>query len=73
MMPNNGFKDIPMEECDGEYDLGIYVTKVWRNWIEDYDHENGNYYCQCMFCKNMFKGHKRRVVCKECAGGNNGK
>ena len=38
-----------------------------RNWIEDFHHENGQYQCVCCVCKNVFIGHKRRVVCKECA------
>ena len=37
-----------------------------KNWTEDYSHENGNYVNTCMFCKDQFFGHKRRVVCKEC-------
>jgi hypothetical protein len=39
-----------------------------RNWTEDFEHENGNYQCRCIECKNMFIGHKRRVVCKVCDG-----
>lgn len=37
-----------------------------RNWKEDYEHENGNYTCICIECKESFIGHKRRVICKEC-------
>lgn len=36
------------------------------NWIEDFEHENGNYSNICIRCKNEFLGHKRRVVCKKC-------
>lgn len=36
------------------------------NWTEDYWHENGQYHCRCVYCKLMFIGHKRRVVCKLC-------
>jgi hypothetical protein len=36
------------------------------DWIEDNTHENGNYLCQCVHCKRVFVGHKRRVVCKVC-------
>lgn len=40
------------------------------NWEEDYEHENGNYINICIECSMPFKGHKRRVVCKMCAGPN---
>jgi hypothetical protein len=38
-----------------------------RNWTEDYEHENGHYMCRCCDCKRVFFGHKRRVVCRDCA------
>jgi len=38
-----------------------------RNWTEDEAHENGNYICVCVVCKERFLGHKRRVTCKVCA------
>ena len=38
-----------------------------RDWPEDFDHENGNYECKCLTCGNMFRGHKRRVICKVCS------
>ena len=38
-----------------------------KNWKEDFSHENGNYMNRCMYCNEMFMGHKRRVVCRECA------
>jgi hypothetical protein len=41
-------------------------TKV--DWIEDASLENGSYYCECVNCKQIFAGHKRRVVCRICAG-----
>jgi hypothetical protein len=44
-----------------------------RNWPEDYYHENGEYYCRCHVCNNMFIGYKRRVVCKICSEKNNKK
>lgn len=37
-----------------------------RDWTEDSSHENGNYQCQCVTCKQSFIGHKRRVQCKLC-------
>lgn len=38
-----------------------------RDWAEDFSHENGNYLCRCQRCTKMFYGHKRRIVCHECA------
>ncbi len=38
-----------------------------KDWVEDFDHENGNYTCHCIQCDHYFYGHKRRVVCKQCA------
>ena len=40
-----------------------------KNWDEDAAHENGNYQCLCARCNSVFMGHKRRVVCKQCAHG----
>lgn len=39
-----------------------------RDWTEDESHENGQYYCTCIECGERFIGHKRRVICKTCAG-----
>lgn len=38
-----------------------------RNWPEDFSHENGNYFNECMGCGEQFIGHKRRPYCKVCA------
>jgi hypothetical protein len=38
-----------------------------KNWTEDYLHENGMYQNKCHECHELFFGHKRRVICKECA------
>ncbi len=38
-----------------------------RNWEMDFSHENGNYQNKCVRCEQMFMGHKRRCVCKQCA------
>ena len=43
------------------------MSELERNWIDDFKHENGNYNCICVFCKQDFIGHKRRVVCKVCS------
>jgi hypothetical protein len=37
------------------------------DWPEDFEHENGRYFCRCIECGGGFIGHKRRVVCKLCA------
>lgn len=37
-----------------------------RDWSEDFPYENGNYQNRCVECKEIFIGHKRRVVCKKC-------
>lgn len=37
-----------------------------KNWIDDFKFENGNYYNNCVFCKELFIGHKRRVACRQC-------
>lgn len=37
-----------------------------RDWKEDFQHENGNYICLCVKCKNTFFGHKRRMICRAC-------
>lgn len=37
-----------------------------RDFVEDFSHENGNYWCKCHKCGNTFKGNKRRVTCKVC-------
>lgn len=37
------------------------------NWPEDFGHENGFYSNTCTYCKCVFFGHMRRIVCKLCA------
>lgn len=37
-----------------------------HDWIEDYDHENGDYDQTCPQCGTEFMGHKRRTECKAC-------
>jgi rRNA maturation endonuclease Nob1 len=48
---------------DGIYDN--LITK--RDWPEDFDDENGNYLKKCIRCGNIFKGYKRRAICKICS------
>ena len=37
-----------------------------KDWVEDGAEENGRYLNDCIVCGHVFRGHKRRVVCKEC-------
>lgn len=37
-----------------------------RDWIQDFNLENGLYESQCGLCKEEFVGHKRRFLCKIC-------
>lgn len=37
-----------------------------RDWTDDLAHENGNYWNECLLCRKMFIGYKRRLVCKAC-------
>jgi hypothetical protein len=43
------------------------TTEKERRWEEDFPHENGNYMNICIDCKEIFFGHKRRVLCKCCS------
>jgi hypothetical protein len=43
------------------------MTPSNRDWPEDFEINNGNYFCQCCLCNEQFTGHKRRVICKRCA------
>ena len=58
-----GGKPMKADLTNPEHILGCNYNKCWP---EDFEHENGNYFCNCIKCKEMFIGHKRRVVCKEC-------
>jgi hypothetical protein len=44
----------------------IYKRDYPLNWQEDLDRENGDYMNRCSKCNNMFRGHKRRTLCKKC-------
>lgn len=37
-----------------------------RDWKEDFQYDNGQYFKTCRSCRHTFIGHKRRVVCKKC-------
>lgn len=43
-----------------------YKSATEKDWTEDFTHENGDYFNQCCECKETFRGHKRRVVCRKC-------
>lgn len=36
------------------------------DWPEDYDQENGCYQNECCVCGQLFHGHKRRPICRDC-------
>lgn len=36
------------------------------DWKEDFSHENGMYQGICLSCRQLFYGHKRRMICKGC-------
>ena len=40
-----------------------------HNWPEDFKLENGIYENKCIFCGEIFTGHKRRNECRVCAKG----
>lgn len=42
------------------------LPKIEHDWTEDFEHENGSYQNKCSRCNVLFKGHKRRVMCKSC-------
>lgn len=46
--------------------MNLFDPITARDFPEDFKHENGNYYCKCSYCYQEFRGHKRRVVCKQC-------
>ncbi len=37
------------------------------DWLEDREHESGDYLCHCITCHRYFHGHKRRFTCKLCS------
>jgi hypothetical protein len=53
-------------------EVGFKMIDDWlgegtdRDWKEDFQHENGRYFCLCAECGNKFMGHKRRHVCNTC-------
>ena len=55
-----------MEEVVRTLNDWVELADSKRSWIDDFKFENGNYYNSCVFCKELFIGHKRRVVCREC-------
>lgn len=47
---------------------GCGIVRTAGDWPEDLALENGNYCCRCATCFRWFQGHKRRFLCKVCAG-----
>jgi hypothetical protein len=47
-------------------DILINGIESERDWKEDFNDDNGKYQRDCIICKQLFYGYKRRVVCKVC-------
>jgi len=61
--------NLPKSDID-ELERAILSTEPARDnrdYPEDAQSENGNYYCVCVTCGTTFVGHKRRTQCKVCA------
>lgn len=43
-----------------------------KDWVEDFSLPEGKFAHLCLFCKEGFVGHKRRVACKQCCSGISG-
>jgi len=37
-----------------------------KDWVEDFQEENGYYQNKCKECEDLFVGYKRRLFCKVC-------
>lgn len=37
-----------------------------KDWEEHFEHENGKYENRCIYCRELFYGHKRAMVCRLC-------
>lgn len=48
---------------------GLWVSPASgpHDWPKDYRQANGNYLNRCSGCGVLFRGHKRRIVCRKCA------
>jgi hypothetical protein len=49
--------------------LPVYLQSD-RNWVEDFEDENGMYENICTNCNKEFVGLKYRRICKKCVEGN---
>ena len=59
--PNGGRLEF---EVGSTQQRGVAMSK--HDWPEDFDYENGYYFCHCMQCGVQFTGYKRRLQCKSC-------
>ena len=57
----------PTDKQDARAPEAIPTPRGWRDWPEDFAHENGQYLGWCEVCGHHFYGHKRRLTCKLCA------
>lgn len=54
------------DNISDEYDVLAQLYSE-RDWTEDFEHENGKYANNCIFCRENFFGYKQRVFCKSCS------
>lgn len=52
-------------------DFSKIIKTTERDWVKDFEHENGMYQNICRVCDKLFIGHKRRFIYRVCSGGNN--
>lgn len=57
---------LKVNPCKAPYCMGCCLNEA-RDWTEDFEHENGQYFCRCHTCGHLFIGYKRRITCKMCA------
>ena len=43
-----------------------WLSPEAHDWPEDFSHENGQYFRECLQCNAKFVAHKRRHICKVC-------
>ena len=47
--------------------VSVCLRPSGLRWVCDAAHEDGNYRRHCVDCEQVFVGHKRRLVCPNCA------
>lgn len=65
-------KSMPLDEVAAMVRGPVILTALRdagaaeRDWLEDFQHENGMYLSKCSGCGHTFMGYKRRILCKVC-------